>query len=76
MSAWAFGDFWAALNAALEARGIAAARYREARDFWDFGDRDAERVARTWAPDDAQQADYDRALAEIDADAPGFIPLY
>jgi hypothetical protein len=46
-----FLQFWSALNDALAARQIAPARYREAKDFWDFGDHDAERVASTWSAD-------------------------
>lgn len=43
--------FWRELNAALGVRGIAGATFGEVRDFSDFGDRDAWRVASTWAPD-------------------------
>ena len=51
ISASPFMRFWSDLNDALDARQIARARYREARDFWDFGDRDAARVASRWSAD-------------------------
>jgi hypothetical protein len=52
-----FLEFWSALNDALTARRIAHARYREAKDFWDFGDRDPQRVASTWSADTATELD-------------------
>jgi hypothetical protein len=49
-----FMQFWGALNAALAERGITAARYGEARDFFDSGYTCAtvDRIARQWIADD------------------------
>lgn len=43
--------FWQALNICLDARGIAAATFSEARDFWEYGERNAEKVAAFWSAD-------------------------
>jgi hypothetical protein len=50
--ATSFIVFWEKLNLALAARRINGATYREARDFFDFGDTNAERVAKVWSQDE------------------------
>ena len=48
--------FWERLNICLEARGIKAATFGEVRDFWEFGEREAQRVAAFWSADQLSEA--------------------
>lgn len=44
-------EFWRALNVCLDARGIAAATLSEARDFWEYGEKNPQAVAAFWSAD-------------------------